>query len=201
VISPVVLIGTPPPPHPQASVSPPSFGSGGGGYTLAAGEGGVPIPTRGQTLWYSRYLYMHFVFAGIGEGHYTVHRQYAYMCEILVDRKFFAHFVRNKAFLCLKIGCVKMCIQKKVLASLWSGSGFESGPKTNFRTYPDPKPQNFCFGSATLVSDVLTVAGIPAFVGFLGIVGVSAVAFIHAIADVPAFVGVSAILVSYPAWS
>jgi hypothetical protein len=30
----------------------------GGGYTLAAGEGvgGVPIQTRGQTLWYSRYL-------------------------------------------------------------------------------------------------------------------------------------------------
>jgi hypothetical protein len=34
----------------------PSFGSGG--YTLAGGRedgGGVPIPTRGQTLWYSRY--------------------------------------------------------------------------------------------------------------------------------------------------
>jgi len=30
-----------------------------------------PIPTRGQTLWYSRYLYMHFVFTGMGEGHYT----------------------------------------------------------------------------------------------------------------------------------
>jgi hypothetical protein len=37
--------------HQQASVPPPPFGCGGGG---------VPIPTRGHTLWYSR-IYMYFV--------------------------------------------------------------------------------------------------------------------------------------------
>ncbi len=25
-----------------------------------------------------------------------MHRQYAYMCEILIDRQFFAHFVRSQ---------------------------------------------------------------------------------------------------------
>jgi hypothetical protein len=46
----------PPLPHPQASVPPP-FGSGGRD-TLACGRGGggLPIRTRGQTLWYFRYL-------------------------------------------------------------------------------------------------------------------------------------------------
>jgi hypothetical protein len=46
--SPVVGIGIPPTPHPQAGVPPP-FGSGGRG-TLAGERGGgrVPIATRGQ---------------------------------------------------------------------------------------------------------------------------------------------------------
>jgi hypothetical protein len=39
----------------------PPFGSGVGGYTHSlggkgVGGGGVPIPSRGQTLWYSRYI-------------------------------------------------------------------------------------------------------------------------------------------------
>jgi hypothetical protein len=44
-------------PHPQASVPPPPLWFVGG-YTLACGRGGggVPIPTSGQTLWYSRYI-------------------------------------------------------------------------------------------------------------------------------------------------
>jgi hypothetical protein len=52
----VVGIGTPPTPHPQASVPPP-FGFGGR-VTLAGerGVGRVPIPTRGHTLWYSLYI-------------------------------------------------------------------------------------------------------------------------------------------------
>ncbi len=54
---PVVCIGTPPTPHPLASVTsppPPPPGSGGRG-TLAGerGVGRVPISTRGHTLWYS----------------------------------------------------------------------------------------------------------------------------------------------------
>ncbi len=60
-ISPVVGIGTPPTPHPQASVPSPPFGTGGRG-TLAGERGGgrVRIPTRGHTLWYS-VSYMYFV--------------------------------------------------------------------------------------------------------------------------------------------
>jgi hypothetical protein len=51
--SPVVGIGTPPTPHPQASVPSP-FGSGGRGTLAGERRGGrVPIPTRGHTLWYS----------------------------------------------------------------------------------------------------------------------------------------------------
>ncbi len=49
-------IGTPPTPDPLANVPPPPWFGGGG--TLACGSGGgvVPIPTRRQTLRYSRYL-------------------------------------------------------------------------------------------------------------------------------------------------
>ncbi len=35
--------------------APHPFGSGGGGHTGWRESGGVPIPTREQTLWYSRY--------------------------------------------------------------------------------------------------------------------------------------------------
>ncbi len=50
--SPVVGIGNPPTPHPQASV-PISLGSGGGAHSLARAGGRVLIPTRVHTLWYS----------------------------------------------------------------------------------------------------------------------------------------------------
>jgi hypothetical protein len=44
-------------PHPQASVPPPSFGSVREGHTrLRERGGGVPILTRGHTLWYSFYI-------------------------------------------------------------------------------------------------------------------------------------------------
>jgi hypothetical protein len=59
VLSPVFGIGTPRPPHPQASMPPrPS----GGKDTVAHGRrsGRVPIRTKGQTLWYSMY-FMYFV--------------------------------------------------------------------------------------------------------------------------------------------
>ncbi len=57
-----ISAGTPPPPpHPQASVSPPPLvpnRGGDRGNTLACERRGgrVPIRTRGQTLWYSRYV-------------------------------------------------------------------------------------------------------------------------------------------------
>ncbi len=38
----------------------------------------------------SRYYSVYSVFTGMGEGHY------AHMCEILIDRQFFAHFVRSQ---------------------------------------------------------------------------------------------------------
>ncbi len=37
-------------------VCPPLFGSGGNILAGGRGSGGVPIRTRGQTLWYSRYI-------------------------------------------------------------------------------------------------------------------------------------------------
>ncbi len=52
---PVVRIGSSLPPHPQASVAPPTFGSKGG-ETFATGEGGGgPIQTKRQAFWYSMY--------------------------------------------------------------------------------------------------------------------------------------------------
>jgi hypothetical protein len=54
----VIGIRTPPTPHPQASVPPP-FGlvPGGGAHSLTREGGGrVPIPTRGHTLRYSKYI-------------------------------------------------------------------------------------------------------------------------------------------------
>ncbi len=45
-----------------------------GGYTLTAGEGvGGPNSEEGTDtmVLLSTYLFMHFVFTGMGEGHYT----------------------------------------------------------------------------------------------------------------------------------
>jgi len=50
-------------PHLQASLPPPPFGSGEGTLTRGRGVGGVPIPTRGHTLWY-RVLFRLAVFLG-----------------------------------------------------------------------------------------------------------------------------------------
>ncbi len=55
-LSPVVGIGTPPTPHPQASV-PPLWLGGRGTLSGERGGGRVPIPTRGHTPWYSIYMY------------------------------------------------------------------------------------------------------------------------------------------------
>ncbi len=55
LFTPVVGIGTPPTPHPQACVPP----IGSGGRSTLSGEkrgGRVPIPTKGHTLWYSVYV-------------------------------------------------------------------------------------------------------------------------------------------------
>jgi hypothetical protein len=49
---------SPPTPHPQARVwtPPPLFGWGGGHTRLRERGWGVPIPTRGHTLWYSVFI-------------------------------------------------------------------------------------------------------------------------------------------------
>jgi hypothetical protein len=49
-------LGQPPPPHPQANTSPPLWFRGTGTLSCGRGWGGVPIRTRRQTLWYSRYI-------------------------------------------------------------------------------------------------------------------------------------------------
>jgi hypothetical protein len=69
-----------------------------GGYTLTAGEGvGGPNSDEGTDTVVPN-LYMHFVFTGMGDEHYiqTLCILFAYMCEVLIDRQFFAHFVRNQ---------------------------------------------------------------------------------------------------------
>ncbi len=44
--------------HRRVCTPPPPFGSGGGEiFACGRGGGGVPIRTRGQTLWYSRYIF------------------------------------------------------------------------------------------------------------------------------------------------
>jgi hypothetical protein len=52
-IFPAFRIGTPPPPHPQSSVPPPLWFRGWVHTRLRDRGWGVPIPTRGQTLWYT----------------------------------------------------------------------------------------------------------------------------------------------------
>jgi len=84
-------------PHPltRRRVCSPLLWFMGGIHThCGRGGGGIPVPTREQTLWYSRYLPMYIcTLCSPAWGRYTIHRKYAYMCEILIDRKFLAHFV------------------------------------------------------------------------------------------------------------
>jgi hypothetical protein len=41
--------------------APPTLWSGGGAHSLAGGVGGVPIPTKGHTLWCFIYVYKYYV--------------------------------------------------------------------------------------------------------------------------------------------
>ncbi len=59
--SPVVGIGTPPTPHPQASMPPPLVSGGRGTLAGERGGGRVPIPTRGHTRGTVLFIYMYFV--------------------------------------------------------------------------------------------------------------------------------------------
>ncbi len=72
-----------PHPSPASECVLPSLGSWGGGDTHSLRERGwgVPIPTRWQTLWYSRFLPIRTL-CSPAWGRDTIHRQYAYMCEI-----------------------------------------------------------------------------------------------------------------------
>jgi hypothetical protein len=63
--SPVVGIGTLPPPHPQARVhSPPPLVPGGHTRLLERGWG-VPVPKRGHSLVLLFLIYMYFVCRGV----------------------------------------------------------------------------------------------------------------------------------------
>jgi hypothetical protein len=69
------------PPHPLVSVSP--FCSGGGGYTcFREREWGVPIWTRGQTLWCSRYKCTFWVYSFSAR-------------QALLPKKFLAEFLKT----------------------------------------------------------------------------------------------------------
>ena len=76
-----------PTPSPAGECVLPSFGSGGI-HTHCGRGGGGPNSDRHYGTQYT-YLPMHFVFTGMGDGLDTIYRQYAYMCEILIDRQFF----------------------------------------------------------------------------------------------------------------
>ncbi len=97
---PVVRIETPPPPHPQPSVFSPPLVQGG--YTvpsLREKGWGVPIPKRGQTLWYSMYLLRYIcTLCSPAWGKDTIHRQYAYTvcvrgCVKILVQKIFCQFL------------------------------------------------------------------------------------------------------------
>jgi hypothetical protein len=93
----------------------------------------------------------------------TIHRQYAYICEILIDRKFFAHFIRIQVTELME-GCLEVRLRKNFSTKkrfghflIWiriqdsdpdsnpgseSGfeSGFESGSETVSETFvSDPQ--------------------------------------------------------------
>jgi hypothetical protein len=80
----------PPTPHPPTSrrVRPPTLVPGG---DTVEGVRGVPVRTRGQTLWYSRYIYMYFVgwrkgggSCGSVIGHSMCLETFTYICHRLL---------------------------------------------------------------------------------------------------------------------
>ncbi len=89
-----------PTPSPAGECVLPSFGSGGGIHThCGRGGWGVPIPTREQTLWYSRYLPIHALCVhrhGVG----TLYTDNMRICTVCVRSsgrlQIFAHFVRRQ---------------------------------------------------------------------------------------------------------
>jgi hypothetical protein len=98
LFSPVVRIVTP---HPltRRRVCSPLLWFRGGGYTLTltAWEGVGGSQFRQWDRHYGTlgtYLYTVCTLCSPAWGRDTIHRQNAYMCEILIDRQFFAHFVR-----------------------------------------------------------------------------------------------------------
>ncbi len=87
--SPVVGIGTPPTPHPQASV-PPHPVLGGGAHSLwREGLGEFQIPTRGRTLWYSLHIRTLW-------WYWTGSRSVTYICRLLRDTEKLKLSLNNK---------------------------------------------------------------------------------------------------------
>jgi hypothetical protein len=124
------------------------FGRGGGGSQFRRGD------RHGGTL--GTYLLYICTLCSPAWGRDTIHRQYAYMCEILIDRKFFAHFVRSQVTQLMEgsledeaaynLSAKKIRPVSDLYPDPGFGSGFESrsktgsGSETNFRPDPDPKP-------------------------------------------------------------
>jgi hypothetical protein len=108
----------------------PSFGSGRDTHSLRERGWGVPIPTREQTLWYSRYrtyLYMHFVFTVMGEGHYKLYTLFVAKSQSCWRAA-------------LKMRLRKNFSTKKNLASFWSKSGSRIWIRIQIRdSNPNPK--------------------------------------------------------------
>ncbi len=119
--SPVVGIGTPPTPQPQASVPPPSLVPGKGAYTLAGERGGgrVPIPTRGHTLWYSLYIRTYFVVKSLpldGDVKESVWK--GRVCFLCMRTKFGIFSRGQKCDMCKQIVCAR-CFTK-----VWFGQRY-----------------------------------------------------------------------------
>ncbi len=130
-----------PTPSPAGECVLPSFGSGGGGVihtNCGRGGWGVPIPTRGQTLWYSRYLPIYALCVhrrGVGTL-YTDNMHIQYVRDPQVDCKFLRTLFVGKSQswwrAALKMRLRKNFITKKFLtvSDLDPDPGFESVSET-----------------------------------------------------------------------
>ncbi len=133
-----------PTPSPAGDYVLPSFGWGGGGgdtHSLRERGWGVPIPTRGQTLWYFRYLPIHVYALCVhrhGGGTLCTDNMHICVRSSLIANFLRTLFVSKSQSWCraaLKMRMRKNFRTKKIFSGLWSRSGSETGSRseTNFR--------------------------------------------------------------------